>query len=145
MSLGKFLRGSPRSRPPARLEESERNHAPENKPAAPVRNAAKAEATPSMPARLISWRECIERLLQADGYVVQGSSEELSKGSSMRMWGSDLGWRISGPASYQDALRQWKIYQETIGEEMESPPPPSSSWHYYAFEVAQGKPPDSDQ
>ena len=138
--LGRFLRGSPRfpppKRPPAKLKEIEAAR-PEDKPE--PRAAEEVPEVPAAPARWIKWRECIQWLLQADGYVVQGSSEELSKGSSVRMWGSDSGFRISGPASYEDALRQWKIYRERIGEEMEPPPAPSSGWRYYKFvEVPQG-------
>jgi hypothetical protein len=78
----------------------------------------------------------MQRLLASEGYIVQGSSEQMRSGSSVRMWGSDDAFRILGAASYQDALRQWHVYEEIRGEKMEPPPPPSTNWHYFKFGAA---------
>jgi hypothetical protein len=82
---------------------------------------------------VIVWREWLQRTLAADGYVVQGFSEEMSAGSIVRMWGSDDPFEIIGPASYNDALRQWRRFEEMIGDEekMEPPRQPSAEWRYY--------------
>jgi hypothetical protein len=127
--LGSFLKRRPQV---ARLEEE--------KPA-PAR-AVEQTATPETPApepsrvrtRGDQWRDCLERLLATDGYVVQPSSEEMVTGSSVRMWGSDLAFQITGEASYEDALRQWRVWIEVSGDdEMEPPAPASTQCRYYKF------------
>ena len=94
--------------------------------------ASAAEATPSRP-RVDQWREWIQRTLAADGYLVQGSSEEMSTGSSVRMFGVDQAFQIVGPATYSEALRQFRVYQEICEEEMDPPAEPSPAWRYYKF------------
>jgi hypothetical protein len=93
---------------------------------------ANAEATIA-PSRVTKWREFIDRVLATEGYVVSGSSEEMRTGSSASIWGTDQLFRISGAARYEDALRQWRVWEEISGEKMEPPPRPSARWHYYKF------------
>jgi hypothetical protein len=94
---------------------------------------ASAEAT-IVPSRVTKWREWIEHMLQTDGYIVSGTSEELRRGSVARMWGTDQGFSIIGAASHKDALRQWREYEAICGEKMDPPPAqPSAHWHYYKF------------
>ena len=88
---------------------------------------------PRAPTRGDQWRDCLERLLEEDGYVIQASSEEMAQGASVRMWGTDQPFRVIEGADYADALRQLRVYQEVIGEEMEPPAPPSAQWHYYRY------------
>ncbi len=96
---------------------------------------ASAEATIA-PSRVTKWREWIEHMLQTDGYVVSGSSEEMRRGSAARMWGTDQSFSIIGAASHKDALRQWREYEAICGETMNPPPAqPSAHWHYYKFGV----------
>jgi hypothetical protein len=86
---------------------------------------------PSRP-RVIVWRDWLQGTLATDGYVAQGFAEEMSTGSVVRMWGTDVPFEITGPASYNDALRQWRRFEKMIGEEeMEPPRQPSAEWHYY--------------
>jgi hypothetical protein len=92
---------------------------------------------PSRP-RVIVWRDWLQRTLATDGYVVQGFAEEMSTGSVVRMWGTDVPFEIMGPASYEQALRQWRRFEKMIGEEeMEPPRQPSAEWRYY--KTGQGK------
>jgi hypothetical protein len=92
-----------------------------------------AEATVA-PSRVTKWREWIERMLETDGYVVSGSSEEMARGSAARLWGTDQTFSIIGAASYKDALRQWREYEAICGEKMDPvPAQPSPHWHYYKF------------
>jgi hypothetical protein len=50
------------------------------------------------------------------------------------MWGSGLAFQITGDASYEDALRQWRVWVEMSGDdEMKPPKPASAHWHYYKF------------
>ena len=51
------------------------------------------------------------------------------------MWGTDQPFQILGEASYDDALRQWDVYNEISGEELDPPPPPSARWRYYKFGI----------
>jgi hypothetical protein len=105
--------------------------------------AARAPARPSEDAtagasRVSKWMECIQRLLATDGYVIQPSSEEMETGSSVRIWGSDQVFEITGTASYEDAQRQWRVYQEISGEEeMEAPPPASAHWYKFGARSQQ--------
>jgi hypothetical protein len=100
------------------------------------RTRASEEATAG-PSRLSRWMECIQRLLATDGYVIQPSSEEMETGSSVRIWGSDQAFEITGAATYEDALRQWRVYQKISGEEeMEAPPPASAHWYKFGAKVA---------
>lgn len=122
MRFGRFLRCRTQARP-------------EDKPA-PASAAAETAVTADTPApRMTKWGECIRRLLAENGYVIQASPEEMVKGSPARMFGSDQPFRIIGAAEYSDALRQWRIYQELSGENMDPPPPPGANWHYYKFGV----------
>jgi hypothetical protein len=93
-------------------------------------------APTSAPTRVTQWKEFIRRLLATDGYVVQGSSDDLPIGSSVRMFGSDQPFRITATANHEAALRQWQIYQEITGEEMEPPAPASEHWHYFKVSPA---------
>jgi hypothetical protein len=80
------------------------------------------------------WRDCLERLLEKDGYLVQPCSEEMATGAIVRVWGSDLAFQITGEATYEDARRQWRVWKEISGDdEMEPPPPESAQWRYYKF------------
>jgi hypothetical protein len=112
---------------------------PDDKPA-PARAAEAAQAisapgrvaeATSPPQMVSAWRKCIESLLASDGYVVLGSPQEMATGASTCMWGTDRPFQVSGEASYEDCLRQWRVYEEIRGEEMEPPPRPSARWHYY--------------
>lgn len=121
---------------PLRRHHIEVARAENKSAAAPARvPAVETQAAPCVPTLAIKWKECIERLLLEDGFVVQGSSEEMVKGSSARMWGSERPFLIIGEAGYAEALRQWRIYQEISGEQMEPPPPASARWHYYKFGI----------
>lgn len=80
------------------------------------------------PTRASQWKECIRRLLAADGHVIQGSSEEMLVGSSVRMWGSDLAFKVLGEASYEDALRQWRVWMEISGDDEMEPPAPGMKY-----------------
>lgn len=115
---------------PQRLE-------PEPEPPSGARAArapAPSEEATAGPSRLSKWMECIQRLLAIDGYVIQPSSEEMETGSSVRIWGSDQVFEIIGAASYEDALRQWRVYQKISGErEIEAPPPAPAGAHWYKF------------
>jgi hypothetical protein len=85
------------------------------------------------PTRLDEWRELIRCMLAADGYTVQGSSEKIAVGSRVSVWGTDQPFQNLGPASYEDALRQHRAYQEICNEQMDPPPRPSAEWRYYRF------------
>ncbi len=104
-----------------------------------IKAAGRDDRTPVSPAEVVTrsrvdqWREFLQRMLAAEGYLVQGSSEEISTGSGVRMWGTDQPFQIIGPASFEDALRQWRVYQIICEEEMDPPPEPSADWHYYKF------------
>jgi hypothetical protein len=98
-----------------------------------ARAPAPSEEATAGPSRVSKWMECIQRLLATDGYVIQPSSEEMETGSSVRIWGSDQVFEITGTASYEDALRQWRVYQGISDEEMEELPPASA--RYYKFGV----------
>jgi hypothetical protein len=113
------------------LRQTEKAAPPEEKQ--PASGAAEATRAPTWGHQ---WRDCLEHLLASDGYVVQQSSEEMATGSSVRMWGSDLAFQITGEASDEDALRQWRVWVEISGDdEMEPPAPASAQWHYYKFGV----------
>jgi hypothetical protein len=96
-------------------------------------SATEATETTSAPAGVLKWQKCVQRLLMSEGYVIQGSPEEMATGSSARMWAIDQPFRILGPATYEDALRQWRVYEAISGEKLEPPPPPSATWHYFKF------------
>ncbi|HSY92350.1 MAG TPA: hypothetical protein VK812_13315 [Candidatus Binatus sp.] len=104
----------------------------ENKPApAGAVERSSAPETPRARTRSDQWRDCLERLLALDGYIVQPSSEEMAAGSIQRMWGSDLAFEITGEASYDDALRQWRVWIQISGDDEMEPPAPASK--YYKF------------
>jgi len=92
--------------------------------------AAQAQAAP-----VSKWEVCVDRLLEQDGFVVVGSPEQFEKGSKVRLWGSNRPFRIIGGAEYEDALRQWRIYQEIRGDKIEAPAPPGANWHYYKYGI----------
>jgi hypothetical protein len=135
LRLGSFLRHRHKS---ARQEDKPAPAVAAEKPgpAAETVPAVIAETT-FAPSGVSKWREFITRLLAEDGYVIQASSEEMETGASVRMWGSDQPFRVIGGADYRHALRQWRIYRELSGEEMEPPPPPKAHWHYYKFGPAR--------
>jgi hypothetical protein len=112
---------------------------PEDKPA--PASAVEQKATPETPhaptpspTRGDQWRDCLERLLEKDGYLVQPCSEQMATGAIVRVWGSERAFKITGEASYEDARRQWRVWMEICGDdEMEPPAPASAQWHYYKF------------
>jgi len=55
----------------------------------------------------------------------------MAAGSIQRMWGSDLAFEITGEASYDDALRQWRVWIQISGDDEMEPPAPASK--YYKF------------
>jgi hypothetical protein len=65
--------------------------------------------------RAVKWSEFIDRMLATEGFVVSGSSEEMRTGSSASMWGTDQLFRITGAAHYEDARRQWRVWEQIAG------------------------------
>jgi hypothetical protein len=87
----------------------------EDKPSAPgaaprVAAASAVDTTPSR-LRVNQWRDWLQRTLATDGYLVQGCSEEMSAGARVRVWGTDRLFEVLGPASHEEALRQWRVYE----------------------------------
>ena len=98
-------------------------------------------ATPAepVPARIVKWREFIDRMLADEGFVISGSSEEMRMGSSASIWGTDQAFQIIGAASYEAACRQRRVWEEISGDQPEPPPPPSAHWFYYKFGARQDR------
>jgi hypothetical protein len=72
-----------------------------------------------------NWKEVVNTYLKIDGYVIHGTTEKFEIGVILCDRMTDVPWKIIGEATYEDAVRQFKILASMarMDEDVVLPPP----------------------